>query len=412
MGNFYVNYTLRGPAQKEIAAALEGRTARVTPEHNGCVVAFDELSDRQDTDEISSLAEKLSDQFGCPVLAVLNHDDDILWYQLYLSGTLADEYNSSPGYFEATEPSPPEGGSAEKLAEVFGGEVEAIDKVLRKSSFEADGYVFAVDRHADLVKALGISDHAVGTAYASFDHDELPEGLSAESVLNVSSPESAERKQPSRMGAHVGGRIAADPPLVLELFTAAASNNAATVRRIIEQDGLSPETLLSNGNTPLHVACSSGALDAATTLLDLGADPNRRYDFQLGPGAPAMTSLTAIIYARNAPIVQLLLRHGADPNAADSNGMTAMMSAATRGDAESVEALLAAGADPLATGVPFGQPNTARRTALQFAQQQLNVFKSLPQTPQFQTPQFAEFMAKTQRVVDLLTVAEEKTRGS
>src|SRR2546423_14770558 len=86
MGNFYTNYTLRGPSQQAVAAALAGRKATVTPLHGGCVVVFDEASDDQDQERIVELAARLSSELRCPVLAVLNHDDDILWYQLYEFG--------------------------------------------------------------------------------------------------------------------------------------------------------------------------------------------------------------------------------------------------------------------------------------------------------------------------------------
>jgi len=100
MGNFYTNYTLRGPDQQAVAKALAGRSAIVTPAQDGCVVVFDERSDEQEQEVITELAASLSREFGCPVLAVVNHDDDIFWYQLYVSGELADEYDSSPGYFD------------------------------------------------------------------------------------------------------------------------------------------------------------------------------------------------------------------------------------------------------------------------------------------------------------------------
>src|SRR5581483_882204 len=100
MGNFYVNYTLAGVTQDAVAKALAGRKCIVTPAANGAVVAFDEESDSQDTRVISSLASELSRRLSCAVLAVLNHDDDVLWYQLYTNGNLQDEYDSSPGYFD------------------------------------------------------------------------------------------------------------------------------------------------------------------------------------------------------------------------------------------------------------------------------------------------------------------------
>ena len=86
MGNFYTNYTLRGPSQQTVVAALAGRSAIVTPAQDGCVVVFDEESDEQNTEVITGLTSRLSCELRCPVLAVLNHDDDIFWYQLYLSG--------------------------------------------------------------------------------------------------------------------------------------------------------------------------------------------------------------------------------------------------------------------------------------------------------------------------------------
>jgi hypothetical protein len=187
MGNFYVNYTLRGVTQQAVADALAGRACIVTPPANDTVVVFDEQSDRQDPRVIASLAAELSGKLRCPVLAVLNHDDDILWYQLYTNGELQDEYDSSPGYFDSdAEPSGAAGGDAAKLCSAFGASDTArVEPILRKSAFDDDGYVFAFERHADLVNALGISPFAVGTAYASFESDELPEGLSPEDVIRT-----------------------------------------------------------------------------------------------------------------------------------------------------------------------------------------------------------------------------------
>jgi hypothetical protein len=185
MGNFYTNYTLRGPSQAEVAKALTGRRARIAPAREGCVVVFDEASDTQDTVLISGLASELSAKFSCPVLAILNHDDDILWYQLYANGDLIDEYDSTPGYFDPNaQPSAPIGGDVERLCAAFDcHDRAAVERVLRKSTFDEDGYVFAVERHAALVSAIGLSDYAVGMAYASFDYDEIPDGLSVDEVM-------------------------------------------------------------------------------------------------------------------------------------------------------------------------------------------------------------------------------------
>ena len=55
-GNFYVNYTLRGPDQRAVAAALAGRTSIVSPEQDGCIVVFDEESEEQNQEVIAELA--------------------------------------------------------------------------------------------------------------------------------------------------------------------------------------------------------------------------------------------------------------------------------------------------------------------------------------------------------------------
>jgi hypothetical protein len=187
MGNFYTNYTLRGPSQQAVAAALVGRSAIVTPAQNGCVVVFDEQSDDQDSAVISELASHLSRELRCPVLAVLNHDDDILWYQLYLSGELADEYDSSPGYFDpSAEPSAPAGGDPQKLCIAFGASAVAeVEGVLRKSSYDEGGYTFALDRHADLARVLGIPAFGVGAGFCYISNGELPEGVAEGDLLRV-----------------------------------------------------------------------------------------------------------------------------------------------------------------------------------------------------------------------------------
>lgn len=187
MGNFYTNYTLRGPSPQAIVELLAGRSAIVTPAQDGCVVVFDEESEEQNTDVITSLASRLSRELRCPVLAVLNHDDDIFWYQLYLSGELADEYDSSPGYFDSgATPSVPAGGNAQKLCDAFGATAVAeVESVLRKPSFDEGGYTFAFERHEDLARALGIPLFGVGAGFGYVSQGEVPEELDEDTLIRV-----------------------------------------------------------------------------------------------------------------------------------------------------------------------------------------------------------------------------------
>ena len=181
MGNFYTSYTLRGPSQQSVASALAGRSALVTSAHKGCVVVFDEESDEQNHEIIAELASQLSGQFRCPLLAVMNHDDSILWYQLYLSGELVDEYNSAPGYFETEDEEAaaagPEGGDAKRLCTAFGsGADKKMEKILRKPGAADGGYVYEIERHMDLARALGIPEFGAG-GFKQVSEDELPYGL-------------------------------------------------------------------------------------------------------------------------------------------------------------------------------------------------------------------------------------------
>jgi uncharacterized protein (DUF433 family) len=242
MGNFYTNYTLKGPSQPAVATALAGRSAIVTPERDGCVVVFDEQSDDQDAAVITELASRLSRELRCPVLAVLNHDDDIFWYQLYLNGELADEYDSSSDY-ASLEPSGPAGGDAEKLCTAFGsGALAEVESILRRSSFEEGGYMFAVKRHADLARALGIPSFGVGAGFRYVTDGELPEGLQEADIVRVGEPGAAGEQKVFTEFRHI---ITADPqvrngePCVRGL--------PITVSEVLAHiaDGLTPEEVIA-----------------------------------------------------------------------------------------------------------------------------------------------------------------------
>lgn len=183
MGGFYTNYTVRGASQDAVARALRGRRAIVAPARDDCVVAFDEASDHQDTDGITELAVRLSRELSCPVLAVIDHDDDFLWFTLAVNGETVDTYDSNPAYFDDSGPSEPRGGDAALLCRVFGAaNVARVEAVLHAP--DDDGpYAFASERHADLVNALGLPAFAVGAAFATFERGEVPPGLTAAEMI-------------------------------------------------------------------------------------------------------------------------------------------------------------------------------------------------------------------------------------
>ena len=183
MGSFYTNATVRHGDVDAVVAALaaRGRSAFVSPVGNDCVVVFDEGTEEQDTAEIARFALPLSKRLRCAVLVVLVHDDDMLYYVLFESGRMTDEYNSRPGYFDDDD-RPPEGGAARALAAAFDARARAgeVERVLHRNE-----YGFETERHAALVEALGLPVAAVGTGFRYIEAGELPEGLAAEDLRTV-----------------------------------------------------------------------------------------------------------------------------------------------------------------------------------------------------------------------------------
>ncbi len=184
MGNFYVNHTVRAPQDRVVAVLqAEDRIAFVSPTVDGYTIVCDQECDSQDETAIVRLGRRLSARLDSPVLAVLNHDDDILCYWLFEHGKVTEEFNSCPEYFDDedeysgfsiyagdededelrndTEPltQAPTPGAA--LCRAFGklgleAEVAAILK-----SHE----MFALFTHKKLIHALGLPEGAVATGY-------------------------------------------------------------------------------------------------------------------------------------------------------------------------------------------------------------------------------------------------------
>jgi hypothetical protein len=184
MGNFYVNYTLRTSDPLTVQKALVGRAAVITPAKDGYVVVFDSESDDQDLRVVEALGAELSSALRCVVLAVLNHDDDVLWFRLFDSGAVLDEYNSCPGYFEGGSTTP-EGGNGKTLCKAFGKSApereREVEAILHDSSRAR--FTFEVERHEALTKALGLPDWAVGMSYRYIDNGEMPDGLREDDLL-------------------------------------------------------------------------------------------------------------------------------------------------------------------------------------------------------------------------------------
>ncbi|CAM2064542.1 Ankyrin repeat domain-containing protein [Sulfidibacter corallicola] len=124
-----------------------------------------------------------------------------------------------------------------------------------------------------------------------------------------------------------------------DLFEAAALGREADVTALLERtslDVVGDRGFAPDGFTPLHLACFFGHEDVARLLMRRGADVNA-----VTPNPLKLTPLHSAAAAGSTALVSALLEAGADPDARQQAGYTALMSAAMHGNAEMVASLLA-----------------------------------------------------------------------
>jgi ankyrin repeat protein len=141
--------------------------------------------------------------------------------------------------------------------------------------------------------------------------------------------------------------------LAEQLFSLAIeAGDARTVKNILDS-GLDPNELRCSGTwkkrvTPLQRACELHSLELVRTLLDAGADVNSSSssaDFLLSRAIHMDKYEKMSDYVDIAELVQLLLREGANVNAAWPGGIP-LINAAANCHVELVNVLLSAGGDP------------------------------------------------------------------
>lgn len=130
----------------------------------------------------------------------------------------------------------------------------------------------------------------------------------------------------------------------LHIIASMGEDQCDILRAILDHHPNLKDVQDSNGNTALHLASISGNLDTAEILVAYGADCHIGDKFSAQP-------LFRAAGCGHAEIVQLLLQKGgADPNAADSFGRTALHGPAETNDVRVHGYLLEFGADVNAIG--------------------------------------------------------------
>jgi ankyrin repeat protein len=133
--------------------------------------------------------------------------------------------------------------------------------------------------------------------------------------------------------------------LNLLLMTASGSGETGAIDAALAA-GADVNAVSSYGNSALYNACFADRLPVVTALLEHGADPNLRMTYHSPVDGRVEVGLVALMVCRSAPVVEVLLAAGANPNVSDNHGSTPLMRAALAAGSDAVALLLKSGADP------------------------------------------------------------------
>jgi ankyrin repeat protein len=122
-----------------------------------------------------------------------------------------------------------------------------------------------------------------------------------------------------------------DDPLAVQVMDALRRGDRRSVERLLRANPAAARSRGTGGSTPLMYAALYGDAGMVRRLLDRGADPNARND----------AGATALLWAvDDARTTRLLLERGADPNVRSDDGPTPLLLAANRFGARDVIAAL------------------------------------------------------------------------
>jgi uncharacterized protein len=200
---------------------------------------------------------------------------------------------------------------------------------------------------------------AILTAAKEGDHARVLTLLETDPALATASSMSG--SQPIH-AAHFGGHkhivdLLLSRGVALDFFVASELGILDQMRSALDSNPALARAFSPAGSTALHRSCYWGQVAVASLLLERGADPNAvTHDgfLQIAPlgcavatpDVPNPSDLEDVVL----DLVKLLISQGADVNARRRDGLTALHSAAYRGHLRVIEMLLKHGADPAIRG--------------------------------------------------------------
>jgi uncharacterized protein len=147
----------------------------------------------------------------------------------------------------------------------------------------------------------------------------------------------------------------------LDIFEAATLGDTDRLRSLLREHPDLVCTYSPDGFTPLHLASFFSQPAAVEELLKNGADPNA-----IATNGSKLAVINSAASSNNAGVVKMLLLEGANPDAQQQGGFTALHAAAQNMNAEMIQALLDSGAnaslpaDDGKTAADMGGPEVAK----------------------------------------------------
>jgi ankyrin repeat protein len=133
---------------------------------------------------------------------------------------------------------------------------------------------------------------------------------------------------------------------ITPLGIAVLMKNYRTIQLLLDEGANVEHDSGGRWGTPLMLAVQSGQVDIARLLLDHGADPNTKSDSDTAANALDAAFRLYTCDLNILDTVQLLIKKGANIEAKNTNGESALCKAVGRGWVKAVSLLLECGADP------------------------------------------------------------------
>jgi uncharacterized protein YndB with AHSA1/START domain len=134
-----------------------------------------------------------------------------------------------------------------------------------------------------------------------------------------------------REALYTGDRVAAETAAEgaeLDVFDAAALGRVERLRELLDAEATLVHTLSDDGFTPLHLACFGGDAAAVRLLVERGAPLERLAEASFARVRPLGTA----VFAGRLEAASVLLEAGADPNGTDSGESVPLQTAEANGN--------------------------------------------------------------------------------